>query len=269
MLLRFTKMHELGNDFVVLDLLTQRFQLKPGHIRRLADRRLGVGCDHVLAVAPPDCADADFQYRLYSADGSEASPLGNGARCLARFVVDRQLTGSRRLTLQAPGGRLQTTLREDGLVELDLGPPSWTTSSPDHATVFALDRDWPFQLIQLAGVDHAVFVVDEPSLAATAGLGAILADYVSVSEGLRIVVAQPQADSQLLVHSYSADMDHAVPAAGDLCAAVAAGCRSGALTGPVHARHFNGQVQLHWPGADRPATLTGPAVTAFEGQLRL
>src|SRR5690625_5790198 len=71
MLLRFTKMHELGNDFVVLDLLTQRFQLKPGHIRRLADRRLGVGCDHVLAVAPPDCADADFQYRLYSADGSE------------------------------------------------------------------------------------------------------------------------------------------------------------------------------------------------------
>src|SRR6056300_1887299 len=92
MLLKFTKMHGAGNDFVVVDLISQRYKLRPRDVRKLADRHFGVGCDQVLVVEPPRQPDVDFRYRIYNADGGEVEQCGNGARCFARFVREKRLT---------------------------------------------------------------------------------------------------------------------------------------------------------------------------------
>ncbi len=112
MLLKFTKMHGAGNDFVVIDLISQRCKLRPRDIRKLADRHFGIGCDQVLLVEAPGSPDVDFRYRIFNADGSEVEQCGNGARCFARFVRDKRLTSKRVITVEtavrrdrAPGAR--------------------------------------------------------------------------------------------------------------------------------------------------------------------
>src|SRR6056300_1059762 len=119
----FTKMHGAGNDFVVIDLIRQNIRLTPGQIRRIADRQRGIGCDQVLLVEAPDAMDADFRYRIFNADGSEAGQCGNGARCFARFVTDQRLTWKKELRVLAPGGPMTLRIGDDGLITADLGAP--------------------------------------------------------------------------------------------------------------------------------------------------
>ena len=124
--LRFAKMHGLGNDFMVVDLVTQDLDLQPERVRAWADRRTGVGFDQLLAVLPPDDPSADFRYRVFNADGTEAEQCGNGARCFARFVVDEKLTPKRRLTLQTSAGVTRTELLPGGLARVQMGVPNTT-----------------------------------------------------------------------------------------------------------------------------------------------
>jgi diaminopimelate epimerase len=125
MKLNFSKMHGAGNDFVVIDCVRQSVPLSPGKIRFIADRHRGVGCDQVLLVEPPDHPDADFRYRIYNADGSEAGQCGNGARCFARFVREQRLSGKRELKVQTTSGMMQLKTLEDGRVLADLGTPKF------------------------------------------------------------------------------------------------------------------------------------------------
>ena len=117
-------MHGLGNDFAVVDLLTQRAKLTPAQIAVLADRHRGIGFDQLLAVEPPQRPEADFRYRIFNTDGSEAEQCGNGARCFARFVVERGLTKKQTLVLEVPRGTITATLQDEGWVEVDMGSPS-------------------------------------------------------------------------------------------------------------------------------------------------
>ena len=135
MQLRFAKMHGLGNDFMVVDLVTQRLDPAPAQVRAWGDRRTGIGFDQFLAVLPPDCPDMDFRYRILNADGSEAEQCGNGARCLARFVVDERLTVKRQLRWQSASGTVRTRLLRGGDVEVDVGVPS----TEPQAVPFAAD----------------------------------------------------------------------------------------------------------------------------------
>lgn len=266
MLLRFTKMHEFGNDFVVLDLLTQRFQVKPSHIRKLADRRLGVGCDHVLVAEPPTRADADFRCRLFNADGSEEGPLGNGMRSLARFAHDKQLTGSSHLTLEAQDQLFQAELLRDHQVRICLGTPTQQAATPAPVTV--LDQSWPFQLITIASIPHAVFAVDDLETLPEAALKEALNRHASLLHQARLVFMQRLDSQHARVRAYTPKMDAAILSGSDMCTAVVAGCMQGELAPSVEVQLAGGMVNIDWQGQGHPVSMTGPATTVFEGQFR-
>ena len=120
MLLRFTKMHGTGNDFVVLDLISQRFNLQQKHVRMLADRRFGIGCDQLLVVEHPRQADVDFRYRIYNCDGNEVEQCGNGARCFAKFVRDKKLTGKQTIRVETASGIIELAIMQDQQVQVNL-----------------------------------------------------------------------------------------------------------------------------------------------------
>ncbi len=121
MRLEFTKMHGLGNDFVVIDLVTQRLRLEPEQIRQIADRHFGVGFDQLLIVEPPTQPDVDFKYRIFNADGSEVQQCGNGARCFARFVRERRLTRKNRLVVETASGIIELYVNANGWVRVNMG----------------------------------------------------------------------------------------------------------------------------------------------------
>jgi diaminopimelate epimerase len=128
-MLRFTKMHGLGNDFVVLDGIRQQVDLAPKQLRLLADRRLGVGCDQILVVEKATRSDADFRYRIYNADGGEVEQCGNGARCFVHFVRDQGYTDARRIRVETAGGIIVPEIVAEGEVTVDMGLPRFTPSA--------------------------------------------------------------------------------------------------------------------------------------------
>ena len=123
MLLRFTKMHGLGNDFMVLDLVSQHAHVQPKHVKLWGDRNTGIGFDQLLIVEAPSSPDVDFRYRIFNADGSEVEQCGNGARCFARFVQDKRLTVKKSIRVRTKGGIIELNIRPDGQVTVDMGPP--------------------------------------------------------------------------------------------------------------------------------------------------
>ena len=136
--LQFTKMHGTGNDFVVIDLISQRYKLRSRDVRKLADRHFGVGCDQVLVVEPPASPDVDFRYRIYNADGGEVEQCGNGARCFARFVRDRKLTRKSIIRAETCAGVIELRVRGNHDVEVDMGAPVFEPAGiPYNATMQA------------------------------------------------------------------------------------------------------------------------------------
>ena len=135
MLLRFTKMHGLGNDFMVLDLVSQHAHIQPKHAKQWGDRHTGIGFDQLLIVEAPTNPDVDFRYRIFNADGSEVEQCGNGARCFARFVLDKRLTVKKQIRVETKSGIIELDVRADGQVRVDMGPPAWRPSrSPSSPT---------------------------------------------------------------------------------------------------------------------------------------
>ena len=136
MLVYFTKMHGSGNDFMVVDQISQKVRLRPEQVRRLADRNLGVGFDQLLIVEPPSNPDADFRYRIFNADGTEVENSGNGARCFAVFVHDKRLTSKKILRVETAGGQRVLTLNSNNQVTVDMGVPGLTPAKlPDRKSV--------------------------------------------------------------------------------------------------------------------------------------
>ena len=123
MLMKFTKMHGLGNDFVVIDAVTQNVRITASMARRLSDRKTGIGCDQLLVVEPPSDPDIDFNYRIFNSDGAEVEQCGNGARCLARFVHDRHLTGKNPIVVKTSNRVMQLVVEDKKMVAVDMGIP--------------------------------------------------------------------------------------------------------------------------------------------------
>ena len=181
MLLHFTKMHGLGNDFMVVDLVTQRARLRDEQIRQLADRRFGIGFDQLLIVEPPRDPDMDFRYRIYNADGSEVENCGNGARCFARFVRDQRLTHKHEIHVETAGGPLVLNVQHDGMVRVDMGRPRFNPAM----LPFEAPGDQPLHEIDVGGETlqlgvvsmgnpHAVLQVESVDSAPVERLGPLL-----------------------------------------------------------------------------------------------
>ena len=179
MLLEFTKMHGLGNDFMVIDLISQKAFLDTVTIQRLADRHFGIGFDQLLIVEPPDVPNADFKYRIFNADGSEVEQCGNGVRCFARFVHERKLTTKTKIKVQTKAGIVEPELGLNGWVRVNMGYPKFL---PQEIPFFANDPENLYDIDLLnnekltidvvnMGNPHAVTVVPNVLTADVATIG--------------------------------------------------------------------------------------------------
>ena len=247
MLLRFTKMHGLGNDFVLLDLITQNFQIRDDQIRAMADRRTGIGFDQLLIVEPPDNPTMDFKYRIFNADGSEAEQCGNGARCFLRFVRDRGLTIKSSIKLETNTGNIECRLEPDGDISVNMGPPilqpdkiPFLTEKPgivyDLSTTPAFGC--PATTVKLAAISmgnpHAVLLVDDIETAAVAQLGPLIEHHERFPARVNVGFMQVINRSQIKLRVFERGVGETRACGTGACAA---------MTGPV-ARVFEGRLQI-------------------------
>ncbi len=276
MQLRFTKMHGLGNDFVVIDLITQRFRLKPHHIRRLADRHFGIGCDQVLTVEIPTQPDVDFRYRIYNAEGSEVEQCGNGARCFARFVRDKRLTGKPKIKVETLGGIIELEVTENRHVRVDMGEPMLDPkripfTADEQASLYPLEADGqPLQVGAVSmGNPHVVLEVEDTTKAPVETLGAVLESHPRFPQRVNAGFMQIVDRQHIRLRVFERGVGETLACGTGACAAVVAGIVQGKLDETVSVRLPGGELEIHWPGPGKAVIMTGPAATVFEGQIQI
>ncbi|MGF6391803.1 diaminopimelate epimerase [Pseudomonas plecoglossicida] len=276
MLLRFTKMHGLGNDFMVLDLVSQHAHIQPKHAKQWGDRHTGIGFDQLLIVEAPNNPEVDFRYRIFNADGSEVEQCGNGARCFARFVLDKRLTAKKRIRVETKSGIIVLDVQNDGQVSVDMGPPRFVPGeipfvADEQALSYPLEVDGQVHSIAAVsmGNPHAVLRVDDVRTAPVHTLGPKIEHHPRfpqrVNAGFIQVIDRHRAN--LRVWERGAGETQACGTGA--CAAAVAAISQGWMDSPVSLDLPGGRLNIEWAGPGKPVLMTGPAVRVYEGQVRL
>ncbi|WP_176511399.1 diaminopimelate epimerase [Pseudomonas faucium] len=276
MLLRFTKMHGLGNDFMVLDLVSQHAHIQPKHAKQWGDRHTGIGFDQLLIVEAPSNPEVDFRYRIFNADGSEVEQCGNGARCFARFVLDKRLTAKKRIRVETKSGIIVLDVQNDGQVSVDMGPPRFVPAeipfvADEQALSYPLKVDGQVHSIAAVsmGNPHAVLRVDDVRSAPVHTLGPKIEHHPRfpqrVNAGFIQVIDRHRAN--LRVWERGAGETQACGTGA--CAAAVAAISQGWMDSPVSLDLPGGRLHIEWAGPGKPVLMTGPAVRVYEGQVRL
>ena len=276
MKLKFSKMHGLGNDFVVLDGIRQSVSLSPEQLVYLADRHFGVGCDQILLVEKPTQPDVDFRYRIFNADGGEVEQCGNGARCFVRFVHDQGLTGQREIRVETRSGIIAPRLEGDGTVTVDMGVPRFRPAE----IPFLADDDVIVHLLDVAdetletsvvsmGNPHAVQVVDSVDTAPVGEHGPLIENHSRFPQRVNAGFMQIVDRHAIKLRVYERGSGETLACGTGACAAVVAGIRRGLLDSPVRVTTRGGDLSIVWGGDGRPVLMTGPAVTVFTGEIEL
>ena len=275
--LRFTKMHGLGNDFIVVDQVSQGIDLDLKRIRTWSDRRTGIGFDQLLAVFPPAVPDADFSFRIFNSDGSEAEQCGNGGRCVARFVRDSALTMKKELVLDTAGGRMHTRLLKDGKVRVEMNVPCLEGPRipfrPDLTTEEGLSYRLEVQGESVAftpvsmGNPHAVVMVDDVAKAQVETVGAALQASEAFPEGVNVGFLQVMDPENARLRVFERGAGETRACGSGACAAMVAGNLHGLLRTRATLSLPGGEIELAWPGKRSPVAMTGPAVSVYEGRV--
>ncbi|MFK0377194.1 diaminopimelate epimerase [Pandoraea sp. NPDC090278] len=283
MKLKFTKMQGAGNDFVVIDGISQTIDFTPEQWRALADRHFGVGADQLLLVERATMPGVDFRYRIFNADGGEVEHCGNGARCFVKFVRDTGLTDKQTVRVEVQQGVITLTMREDGQVSVDMGAPILTPSDvPFDAAGLEGRREgddtlWPLDVagkttwisVVSMGNPHAVQVVDNVDTAPVETDGPLVERHPRfprrVNAGFLQVVSQHEARLRV----YERGAGETLACGTGACAAAVAGIRRGLLKAPVAIETHGGTLTIDWDGASGPVIMTGPAATVFEGTIEV
>ncbi len=274
--LQFTKMHGLGNDFVVIDGINQSVQLSCEQVRYIANRRLGVGCDQLLLVEKPQLSEAEFRYRIYNADGGEVEQCGNGARCFARFVTDQGLTTSSEIPVETAGGLIVLKLEENGEVTVNMGEPRFDPESlpfdaPAMATSYRLQTsagDIDIAAVSM-GNPHAVIEVENVETAKVEQLGAEIERHPRFPQRVNVGFMQILTPQHIRLRVYERGAAETLACGTGACAAVAAGIMQGKLADSVKVSLPGGELVIGWQGKHQPLYMTGPATRVFEGKIRL
>ena len=276
MRLKFTKMHGLGNDFVVLEALARPLALTPNQLRRIADRHFGVGCDQILQVEPPRQPDTDFYYRIFNADGGEVEQCGNGARCFVCYVRDHGLTAKRELRVGTRGGVIVPRLEDDGQVTVDMGVPEFEPSripfdAAARAVSYELDVDGRrLDVCALSmGNPHAVQIVADIERAPVAREGPLIERHPRFPQRVNAGYMQVVSRRRILLRVYERGAGETLACGTGACAAVVAGILRGLLDHQVTVATRGGDLGISWAGESKPVMMTGPAVTVFEGEIEL
>jgi diaminopimelate epimerase len=276
MLLHFTKMQGLGNDFMVVDLVTQRAHLMERQIRRLADRRFGIGFDQLLIVEPPRDPDMDFRYRIFNADGSEVENCGNGARCFARFVRDQRLTHKREIHVETAGGPLVLHIEENGQVRVDMGRPRFAPRDVPFEAAEERERhelEVNGERVEIGvvslGNPHAVLEVEDVDSAPVEHLGPAIELHPRFPRRVNVGFMQILTRHEIRLRVHERGSGETLACGTGACAAVACGIRRGRLETPVTVHLPGGDLRIEWPGGEAPLTMTGPAERVFDGRIIL
>ncbi len=273
-MLQFSKMHGLGNDFMVVDGISQRFRLSNDELIRLADREMGIGFDQLLLVEPPTRSDSAFKYRIFNADGSEVNQCGNGARCFAKFVKDRQLTDLDEFWVETNTGRMKLSVLDDGQVKINMGTPSFipaniplaVDSQQDQYSLTYGDKSWPFSALEI-GNPHAVFEVESVSTAPVDELGHHLQSHQLFPEQVNVGFFHRQSANEIELRVFERGVGETKACGSGACAAVIAGNKLGILDERVWVNVLGGRLLIEYAGGDAPVFLTGSATTVYHGKL--
>ncbi|MBU2708218.1 diaminopimelate epimerase [Zooshikella marina] len=276
MLLRFTKMHGLGNDFMVIDLVTQHARLTEEKIKQLANRHFGIGFDQLLIVEPPSKPDVDFKYRIFNADGSEVEQCGNGARCFARFVRDRKLTSKRTINVETQGGDITLIVHNHNDVEVDMGYPILEPALiPFHAEQQAITypincHNQAFEISAVSmGNPHMVLVVEDILQAQVEKWGPLLEKHESFPQRANVGFMQVINSQQIKLRVFERGAGETLACGTGACAAVVAGRLQNLLAEQVQVDLPGGSLQIEWQGSGHSVRMIGPATRVFEGQVRI
>ncbi|HEX5649838.1 MAG TPA: diaminopimelate epimerase [Steroidobacteraceae bacterium] len=275
MRLAFTKMHGLGNDFIVFDAAGAASVPSAAEFRRLADRRTGIGFDQALVLEPPRRDGTDVYYRIFNADGSEVEQCGNGARCIARLVASRRhATLERPLVMDSPGGIVNARLRPDGLVSVAMGVPDFQPASlpfeaPAIAATYHLDTSaGPVEIAAVSiGNPHAVIRVRDVERAPVDTVGPAVENHPRFPRRVNVGFLEIVAPDHVRLRVFERGVGETQACGTGACAAVAVGRQHGPLAEEVTVDVPGGRMIVRWPGPGEQVWLTGPAETAFEGHV--
>ncbi|EHU5193828.1 diaminopimelate epimerase [Vibrio parahaemolyticus] len=270
----FSKMHGLGNDFMVVDCITQNVFFSQDLIRRLADRHTGVGFDQLLVVEAPYDPETDFHYRIFNADGSEVEQCGNGARCFARFVRLKGLTNKYSISVSTKKGKMILDVEDDGEVTVNMGVPEF---EPNKIPFKAKQKEKTYIMragdktlfcgAVSMGNPHVVTVVDDVDTADVDTLGPLLESHDRFPERVNAGFMQVVSRDHIRLRVYERGAGETQACGSGACGAVAVGILQGLLDESVKVSLPGGELHISWQGPGKPLFMTGPATHVFDGQL--
>ena len=275
MKLQFTKMHGLGNDFVVIDGVHQRVSLNTERVRRIANRHLGVGCDQILLIEKGE-GNADFRYRIFNPDGGEVEQCGNGARCFVRYVHDQGMTDKNEIRVETLSGVIIPRLEANGQVTVNMGTPRLEPreipfAAKERALTYWLDignKQVEISAVSM-GNPHAVRLVQDIEAAPVSTEGALIECHPRFPNRVNAGYMQIVDRHHIRLRVFERGAGETLACGTGACAAVVAGIERGLLESPVTVGFVTGELLIRWEGEDRPVWMTGPAVTVFNGEIDL
>jgi diaminopimelate epimerase len=275
MMLKFSKMHGIGNDFVVIDAINQQVDLTNRQIRLLADRRYGVGCDQLLLVEKSSNPAVDFKYRIFNADGGEVAQCGNGARCFARFVYDKGLTAKTTIAVETASGVIFPSMKSGGEVTVDMGLPRFSPLD----IPFVVDKQSATYMLPVVdrqdveigavsmGNPHAVLLVDDINTAEVNTLGAIIERHSQFPERVNVGFMEVVNPSRINLRVFERGAGETLACGTGACAAVVSGIQRGLLTREVKVKLPGGELVIEWSNDNASVWMTGPTTHVFDGEI--
>ncbi len=273
----FTKMHGLGNDFVVIDERARSYELDTAQLAKIADRRFGVGCDQILVISPSALPTAAARYGIFNADGSAAEHCGNGVRCVARYLRDEGSAGCDTLWLEIAGELYDLAFTADDTVRVNMGAPVFEpariplaarTLAPRY-TIVIDGAAYEFGCVSM-GNPHAVMLVDDVDNAPVAAIGAALQAHEAFPARVNVGFLQIDTRERFRLRVFERGVGETLACGTGACAAMAVAQRWDLLAGSARAALRGGELDLEWSGRDdEPLYMTGPAARVFEGILHL
>jgi len=277
MKITFTKMHGLGNDFVVLDAVSQAIHLTAAQIRSLADRHFGIGCDQILMVEPSRSAGIDFRYRIFNADGDEVEQCGNGARCFMRFILDKGLTQKESVKVETKSGTIILYAEPNQQIRVNMGVPRFCPN--DVPALFEGNAlQYPVNIgdhthhvsVVSMGNPHAVLMVDNINTAPVVTLGAALESHHYFPKRINVGFMQVIDQQNIRLRVYERGVGETLACGTGACAAAVTGKRLGVLADTINVHLAGGNLQIRWSGKENDVVwMLGSATTVFEGSIEI
>lgn len=272
---KFTKMHGLGNDFVLIDGVNQSVNLSLDQLRNIANRRLGIGCDQILLIEKTE-SNADFRYRIFNSDGGEVEQCGNGARCLVRHVYDKGMTQKKEISVETLSGIIFPKLEINGEVTVNMGTPKFEPKkipfiADKRMLTYLLEvnkKQIEFSILSM-GNPHAVQIVEDINQSPVLAEGSLIESHSHFPKHVNAGYMQIVSREHINLRVYERGTGETLSCGTGACAAVVAGITRGLLDSRVTVSTTGGNLSIFWEGDNNPVWMTGPAISVFDGEIEL